>query len=213
MTSLTTTNYLYLIVLMYCDFMQIEVICPTCSPEHPVSHHILKKDLVKCDACETTHMASPSAPQNISIKVVISKHDTSAVQKIELLGQNEVTIGDEFIIDEDDKPSVVQVTSIELPGNKRVRCANAESIKTIWAKVVDEVVVKISLQSGKRTEPIDLPVPGEREFVVGNVEHFNKNYFKIMTIKVRDGALLRKTGKSAKARYIRRMFARLEKST
>ncbi|MCD5409675.1 MAG: hypothetical protein LRZ87_02785 [Methanocellales archaeon] len=61
--------------------------------------------------------------------MVVSKHGTSAVQRIELLGQ-------------------------------------------------DEVVVKISLQSGKHTEPLDLPVPGEREFVVGNIERFNKNYFK-----------------------------------
>ncbi len=195
---------------MYYDFMQIDAICPTCSPEHPVSHHILKKDLVKCDACETTHMTSLSASQNISIKVVVSKHGASAVQRIELSGQDEVTVGDEFIIDEDDELSVVQVMSIELPGNKRVGRANAESIKTIWAKVVNEVVVKISLQFGKHTEPLDLPAQGEQEFVVGNIERFNKNYFKITTIKVRDGALLRKTGKSAKARYIKRICARLE---
>lgn len=193
--------------------MQTDAICPTCSPEHPVSHHILKKDLVKCDTCETIHVISLPASQNISIKVVVSKHGTSAVQRIELLGQDEVAVGDEFIIDEGDELSVVQVMSIELSESKRVGRANAESIKTIWAKAVDEVVVKISLQSGKHTEPLDLPAPGEREFVVGNIERFNKNYFKIKTIKVRDGALLRKTGESAKARYIKRIFARLEKST
>lgn len=192
--------------------MQIDIICPICSPEHPVGHYILKKDLVKCDACGTIYIASLPAPQDISIKVVVSKHDTSTVQSIELLDQDKVAVGDELIMDEDDELSVVQVMSIELSENKRVGSANAKSIKTIWVRDVDEVVVKISLQSGGRTRSIDLSTSGEREFTVGNIERFNKNYSRITAVKVRDGALLKRIGEGARAKYIKRIYARLEKS-
>jgi uncharacterized Zn finger protein len=110
-------------------------------------------------------------------------------------------LGDELIV-ENGSTDVVGITAIELGGGVRKNEAAAESIRALWARKIDKVVVKIAIHMGKTTRSRKVAFDGEVEFVVGSEEYLGK----IIGIKLRHGVLLSRPGQSALAKNIQRMY-------
>ena len=189
----------------------IQAQCPNCSPDAPVPHDILKEEpdiLIKCTTCGTIHPHYSGKKQKTNIRVVISAGDSSSTSTIVQDSDEIISVDDEFIVESgpEGEASFVLVTSIE-SGDKRVNSARADEIDTIWTRYTDMVRTKISITRGWQTESIEMEVPGEREFTVGEMLTSGSDRFAIKKIKVRDGKFLKKEGEIVMAKYIKRIFA------
>ncbi|MFZ3058764.1 MAG: HVO_0476 family zinc finger protein [Candidatus Methanoperedens sp.] len=186
---------------------KIEIECPSCSPKEPVPHIVLKgtKDvLLQCEECGSVH--KQKKPKNALVRVIVSKKGESIHTRAMLSGM--IRKGDELVIDDEatGEAALVKVTSVEV-GDKRMEEAEAEDIKTIWARAIDEVIVKIAISHRETTESIEMRVPGEREFVIGDKVEVNNRKLKIIRIKIRDGCFKSRKGVAVAAKYIKRIYA------
>ncbi len=186
---------------------KIETECPSCSPAEPVPHTVLKgtrEVLLQCEECRSVHRQIK--PKNVLVRVIVSKRGESLHTSAMLSGT--IRKGDELVIDDEatGEASLVEVTSIEA-GDKRLEEAGAEDIKTIWARAIDEVLVKIAISQHETTESLEMRVPGEREFVIGDKVEVNGRKLKIIRIKIRDGGFKSRKGAAVAAKDIRRIYA------
>lgn len=186
---------------------KIEVPCPSCSPVAPVSHIILKgtRDLLlQCEECRSVH--KEKKPKKVPVRVIVSRGEKSIHARAMLSGI--IRKGDELVIDDEatGEAFLVQVASIEV-GDKRKYSAAAEDIKTIWARGIDEVMVKFAISHRETTESIELRTSGEREFVIGDKVRVNNRELKIIRIKIRDGGFKSRKGVAIKAGDIKRIYA------
>jgi len=189
----------------------IQAQCPNCSPHEPVPHDILKEKpdiLIKCTLCDAIHPYYSEKKVKTNIRVVISAGDNSTKSTIVQDCDEIISVDDEFIVESgpEGDASFVLVTSIE-SGDKRVNSARADEIDTIWTRYTDTVTTKISITRGWQTESIEMEVPGEREFTVGEMLSSGSNKFVIKKVKVRDGKFLKRNGECVMAKYIKRIFA------
>ena len=158
----------------------------------------------KCENCGQVHEAPK--PRNVQVRVIVSKGEESVHRKALLSGV--IRTGDELLIDDEvtGEANIVRITSIEV-GDKRKDSARAEDIKTIWARAIDEVIVKIAVSHRETTESIELRVPGEREFVIGEKVKPDNRELEIKKIKIRDGGFKSRRGTAVAAKDIRRIYA------
>ena len=191
----------------------IDVECPSCSPEEPVSHTILKdakEMLLQCDECGSIHRQKKEKEEKqekeMPVRVIVSKDEASFHRNAMLSGR--IRIGEELLIDDEatGEANLVEVTSIEV-GDKRKDSANARDIKTIWARTTDEVTVKIAVNYREITDSIEMKVPGDREYVVGDKITVNNKSVKIVRIKIRDGCFKSRRGVKIPAKYVKRVYA------
>jgi uncharacterized Zn finger protein len=192
---------------------EIEVECPSCSPEEEVGHEVLKEGqspLVRCLECGQVHAAKIKTPKSVTVKVIVSKMDVSNTYKTELDSETILQVDDEMVVDDEETGVVVPILITALDaGGKRVQVARAEDTETIWGRAIDEVTVKISAQSGTEiTEVIEKRVPGDYEFVVGAEEKVGNKRLLITKIKIRDGGFRSRKGDVVLAKYVKRIFAR-----
>lgn len=189
----------------------MEAICPTCSPDEPTTHVILKEKvgLVKCEECGFVHTIPVKKEKVIKLRVIVSRQKESSVQEIEVNEDDDISVGDEFVVDTGVEVSGVKVQSIEMKTAARPERAKARDIAAIWARTIDEVIVKIAVQSGGRTESIGYKTSGDHEFVVGDVIKVKGYEVRITGIKIRDGAHLKRDGQIAKAKDIARIYSRV----
>ncbi|MCZ7394023.1 MAG: HVO_0476 family zinc finger protein [Candidatus Methanoperedens sp.] len=186
---------------------KIEAACPSCSPLTPVPHIILKggRDiLLQCEECGSVHREKK--PKKMLVRVIVSRGEKAIHASAMLSGI--IRKGDELVIDDEEtgEATLVQVASLEV-GDKRKDSAEAEDINTIWARAIDEVVAKIAISRGRITESIEMRVPGEREFVIGDKVRVNNRELKIIRIKIRGGGFKSRKGVAIKAKDIRRIYA------
>lgn len=160
---------------------KLEAECPSCSPDAPV-------------------------PRQVYVRVIVSKGEISVHVRALLSGV--IRTGDELLIDDEATGEAypVKITSIEV-GDKRVDSAAAEDIKTLWARAIDVVTVKIAVSHRQTTESIEMRVPGENEFVVGEKVRVNNRELRIIRIKIRDGGFKSRRGTAVAAKDIRRIYA------
>ena len=182
----------------------LETPCPSCSPDEPVSHKVLKSMLIKCEECGDVH--NRIMERRVAVRVIVSIGDKSI--RIRTLLSGIIKVGDELIMDDETSGDAypVHVSSIEV-GDKRIESARAEEIKTIWARAIDEVVVKIAISHRETTESIEMKVPGDREFVIGEKIKADNRELKIIRIKIRDGKFKSRNGVVVKASNIKRIYA------
>lgn len=185
----------------------IETICPSCSPDTPVNHAILKgrkEELLQCQECKSVH--KEKKPKNLLVRVIVSKGKESVHTRAVLSGK--IRKDDEIVIDDEatGEAYLVKITSIEV-GDKRAEEANAEYIKTIWARAIDEAIVKFAISHRETTESISMRVPGDREFVIGDKVEVNNRKLKIIRIKIRDGGFKSRKGVAVKSKDIKRIYA------
>jgi len=190
---------------------EIEVFCPSCSPKIPVLHDVLKwgqNPVVRCQQCELVHPAKIEIPKPINVNVIISKGEESFKRKTRMPSDDVVYVDDELIVDDESQMQVypIIVTSIESK-DKRVDTAKAEDIDAIWGRAIDEIVIKISINMGKKTESVTKRVSGDYEFVVESEDKAAGKPFSITGIKIRDGSLRSRKGDAVAAKYIKRVFA------
>ncbi len=182
----------------------IETPCPSCSPDKPVSHKKLKSTLIKCEECGDVH--SQRVKKKVPVRVIVSIGDKSV--RIRTLLSGVIRVGNELVMDDETTGEAypVKISSIEV-GDKRKESAHVDDIKTIWARAIEEVVVKIAISHRETTESIEMTVPGEREYVIGEKIKVNKRELKIIRIKIRDGKFKSRNGVSVKASNIKRIYA------
>jgi uncharacterized Zn finger protein len=192
---------------------EIEVECPSCSPEEEIGHEVLKEGqspLVRCLECGQVHATKIKTPKAVSLKVIVSKQDISSTYRTKLDSETILQVDDELVVDDEETGTVCPIL-ITAPdaGGKRVKVARAENTETIWGRAIDEVTVKFSAQEGtEKTEVIEKRVPGDYEFVVGAEEKVGNTRLFINKIKVRDGIFRSRKGDVVLAKYVKRIFAR-----
>lgn len=185
----------------------IETLCPSCSPVDPVSHIILKggkEELLQCQECRSVH--KEAKPKNIPVRVIVSRGKDSINTRALLSGI--IRKGDELVIDDEatGEAYLVEVTSIEVR-DKRKDEGKADEIKTVWARSIDEAIVKFAINHRETTESVSMRVPGEREFVIGEKVEVNNRNLKIVRIKIRDEGFKSRKGTAVMAKNIKRIYA------
>ncbi|WFN34748.1 hypothetical protein L1S32_01085 [Methanogenium sp. S4BF] len=187
--------------------MMYEVHCPICGEE--TTHRILKESsdlLVQCEVCSHVHrVLRPPCPEPVVVRAIISDEDSSQVGTIELNESDKCFIGDFFVAEIGEEVYTVEVCGIEV-GQRRPSRARATDITALWTRVIDSVVVKISVHDGMRTIPCYLRCDGERDFQIGGIENIDGMNVRISHIKLRNGSMMRKEGWKAYARKIRRVY-------
>lgn len=187
--------------------MYIEAYCPGCEAEEEQeviseSHDLL----VRCVQCGTVHhIPRREKPDHIPVKCIVSAGQESRTCRVELRPDEECSIGDHLVAECGEECTGVEVTGIET-GPRRVLRAPAVEISTLWTRVIESVVVKISVHKGWETIPLLMECDGEQPFSVGDVYSVDRKRFRITHIKLRDGALLRKEGWRTVAQKIRRIY-------
>ncbi len=187
-----------------------EAECPSCSPDEPTIHVILKEGgLVKCEGCGYVHAVHVPKKKVIRLRVIVSRHNVSSVQFIDVNEDDIIRVGDEFVVEhENDEVSGIQVQSIEVKTHGRPDDAVAKDVETLWGRTIDEVIVKIAVQKGALTESINYKVNGDFDFTVGDNLKLQGDEAVITSIKVRDGAHSKRKGQVVKAKDIKRIFSR-----
>jgi uncharacterized Zn finger protein len=158
----------------------IDTSCPSCSPE--------KKE------------------KKVPVRVIVSIGEKSL--RIRTLLSGVIRVGDKLVMDDETSGVAypVHISSIEVD-DKRKESAQADEIKTIWVRAIDEVVVKIAISHRETTESIEMTVPGDREYVIGEKIEVDSRELKIIRIKIRDSGFKSRKGIAIKASDIKRIYA------
>ncbi|MDK2833391.1 MAG: hypothetical protein PWP63_478 [Methanolobus sp.] len=191
--------------------VEVEVVCPSCSPREEVPHDVLKTGqniIVRCQECGTVHPATIERAKDVIVKVIISKGQDSLSCTNRMTTEDTVAVDDEIIVDDEQNDEVypIIVTAIDAV-QKRVDSANAADITTIWGRAIDEVIVKISVHQGRHTEALQKRVHGGYEFVIGHTDRVGNIDFEITKIKKRDGTFFSGKGATVEAKHVKRIFA------
>lgn len=182
--------------------------CQVC--DDVTEHQILGKGrnpVARCQVCGSVHPISPTeTKRNVFVKAIVSMEATSRVCSVEMEPDEVCRIGDHFVAECGEEFFGVEVTAIE-SGDTRVRKAAVTEITALWTRKVEEVTVRIAVHDGRTTTSIQITVPGEEPFVVGEVYKSGQRRIRISRIKVRKGGILRNKGDRMEARRIKRIFA------
>ena len=190
---------------------EIEAVCPSCSPKIPVMHDVLKSGqnpIVKCKECGHIHPTKIGNKKPVNVRVVVSKGDESFKRSIQLDPDQVVSEDDELIVEDESEDEVypIIVTSIE-SNEKRVAGEKAGDIGTIWGRSIDEVIVKVAIKNGSKTESFNKRVPGGYDFVVGDEDSVQGKKYIITHIKIRNGEFCSSKGETVEAKHIKRVYA------
>jgi len=185
------------------------LVCPSCGEE---CEHLLVDDsrnpVVRCTLCGHTHRRIPpreKEEEEILVRAIVSSEGESRSCTIPLGPAEPVAVGDFLAAECGDEVYGVEVTSIEA-GGKRVRRAKARDASTLWTRIIDQVVVRASIHQGRITKPVSVACGGDEEFAVGESWTFGPLPFRISHMKLRDGKVVRREGKKAPARAVKRIY-------
>ncbi|RQG95168.1 HVO_0476 family zinc finger protein [Natrarchaeobius chitinivorans] len=177
---------------------RVPTTCPSCSPDLETVHEVLTTSegggtvTVRCSECGHVHKVQPESEPEVTLDVVVSQEGESFTANVTVPAEEELEVGDEFILETDEVLSTVRVTSLELGEQRRREEADAEDVETVWSREVDNVAVNVTVhpQDGSRDDSrsITVYVPGDYEFEVGAVESFGDDEFEIDAVVVRDDA-------------------------
>ncbi|ELZ74958.1 MULTISPECIES: HVO_0476 family zinc finger protein [Haloferax] len=205
---------------------RVPLSCPTCSPDEPTVHEVLKPgghSTVRCTECGHVHKEKIEVPNEIDMNVVVSQDGSSVSTKVSAPAEAEIAKGEEFIVDTPEAIQLVRITGIEVGPEERTEEAQVKDVKTVWTRVVDNVAVNVTVhpKDGKRedTRSITVNVPGDYEFVVGETESFGDEEVEIEGLVVREDAPEYRHGKldhpgdMVYAKDAKRVYARDQTST
>jgi uncharacterized Zn finger protein len=190
--------------------------CDTCGD---VPHRVLRgkvsgKDdivfegVVKCSKCNTVRSVVTREPRPIHVPLIVSFLETSERTSLEFSPEEQVELGQEIELGD----TRLQVTAIEVKG-RRVEAALAKEVSTLWAKRIDQVRVKFSVNKGNRTVPHEVLAAPDEEFEVGEivdlgrdraiVHHIRTRYRTIRDGRVRADEIVRMYGRVVRERVTR----------
>ncbi len=197
---------------MFEEENEIEIKCPNCSPADETWHEILKpgqSPVAKCMDCGHVHSYRVPRVKMKTVKAIVSRMEDSVVMQMLLPEDERFFIDDEFVVEDIDSGEVVpiMITVLEC-GDKRKPSALVKDIDTIWGRAIDEVTVKVAIQRGEITEPVETKVPGDFKFVVGQNMKIDGKDYPIVSIKVRGGGFKSKDGDFVLAKKVKRVYAK-----
>jgi uncharacterized Zn finger protein len=187
----------------------VEAACPQCSPKEEVMHTVVKSHLLKCEQCGFIHRLPHEKKKVVQLRVVVSRGGESSTRQLDVDEDEMLHAGDEFVIDVGEDVSGVRIHSLELHTGGRSEQAMAKNVRTIWARAIDEVVVKIAVQHLGETQSLDYKINGDYEFTIGDLMKLKGYEVRISSIKVREGGIFRRTGKAIKAKDVRRIYSKI----
>jgi predicted Zn finger-like uncharacterized protein len=174
---------------------RVAVVCPSCSPDIETAHEVLKpggQSTVRCTECGHTHKARIESEREVERDVIVSQGGESFPTTVTAPAEETVAVGEEFVLDTPEAILFVRITSLSVGGETRVEEARVEDVETIWTRAVDNVGVAVTLHpkdgAGDETRSVRVQVPGDYEFVVGEVEELGDETFEIEGIHVRGDA-------------------------
>ncbi|QSG15880.1 HVO_0476 family zinc finger protein [Halapricum desulfuricans] len=204
---------------------QVAVPCPACSPDFETVHEVLSEGgqaTVKCTECGHVHKTTLPEETTLQRDVVVSQDGDSFSASTDVPAEETLAVGEEFLLETDEAILTVRITSLEL-ATGRVEEAPAEDVRTIWTRAVGNVSVNTTVhpkggdREGTRSE--ELHVPGDYEFVVGEIDELGELEFTVEGIHLREDAhgynheKLDHDGDMAFAKDIKRLLVRDESST
>lgn len=183
--------------------------CDTCGD---MPHRVLRgkvggkaelvfEGVVKCTKCGTVRSVVTREPRPITVPIVVSWLETSERTSLEFSPDEEVRVGDEIDLDD----TRVEITALEA-GGARVAAAKAGDLSTIWAKRVDKVRVKFSVNKGNRTVAHDVLAAPDEEFAVGDIVDLGKERAIVHHVRTQHRTIHEG---SARADEIVRMYGRV----
>ena len=200
---------------------QVGVECPSCSPSIPTVHEVIKPATtatVRCLQCSHVHKTTIDSSPHTDVSVVISTGADSESTSHRFPADEQLLVGDERIVEIDEVPTGVRITSIETTQGDRVNHADAGDISTLWTRSIDNVGVSVTIhpvdgsREGTRSETYYLP--GDTEITVGEAVPYLDSTIEVEGIVIRSDAVdyARKqydhAGDSAYAKDIARLYAR-----
>ena len=156
---------------------------------------------LRCKECGTKTFQIQDEVEMSTVKVVISDREQSRKSSVEIESDEVLMIGDELLVE----GVPVRIRGIELGTDKRVNSARVSDIGTLWTVMFDKVVVKFSINMGRRTKAGRQIAAPDEEFTVGEMVEVAGTEAVIHRIKTWDKVL--QYG-SAEARDIRRIYGR-----
>jgi uncharacterized Zn finger protein len=178
------------------------IFCPIC--DDVTYHKTIKSEpehLVICTSCGNVHSAALDRTKLASLRVNVSKEGSTERYQIHIPEQELLRVGDELVVDDESRAVVlVQITSLE--SDHRIESSQAGMVKTVWARAIDEVSVKLSIHKGGRTRSFKYQTKGDQPFEVGEIKKLGTIRCRVDKIKLRSGGFAEK----AKARDILRIW-------
>jgi len=157
--------------------------------------------VVKCSKCDQVRSVVVREPRPIEVPVIVSWLESSERTALEFTPGEVITVGQSLDLGE----SRAEVTAIESDG-ARVPSAVAKAITTVWAKRVDKVRVRFSVNKGNRTIAHDLLAVPDEEFAVGDLVDVGRDRAIVHHIRTQYRTLHEGT---ARADEIVRMYGRV----
>jgi len=162
---------------------------------------IVFEGVVRCSKCDAISNVVTREPKPISVPLVVSWLDRSEKTSLEFAPDEDVTVGEELDLGD----TRIEVTAID-SGGRRVTGASAKEIATLWAKRIDQVRVKFSVNKGNRTVPHDVLAAPDEEFEVGEIVDLGKAHAVVHHIRTRQRTI--RQGR-VRADEIVRMYGRI----
>lgn len=183
--------------------------CETCGlVPHRVLHgrvsgkdEIVFEGVVRCSKCGRVRSVVTREPRPIHVPTIISWLQESERTMVEFSPQEDVAVGEEIELGD----VRLRVTAIDAEG-RRVDAAKAREIQTLWAKRMDRVRVKFSVNKGNRTVPHEVLAAADEEFEVGEIVDIGRDRAVVHHIRTRDRTM--REGR-ARADEIVRMYGRV----
>jgi predicted Zn finger-like uncharacterized protein len=207
---------------------RVAVTCPSCSPDIETVHEVLKpggQATVRCTECSHVHKTTVEEDEAVTRDVVVSQDGESFTATVDAPPEETVAVGEEFVLDAEEAIMTVRITDLELGEQRRVEEAVIEDVDTFWTRAVDNVSVNATIHpkegTGNRedTRSVEVFVPGDDEFTVGEVEEHGDEAFEVAGIVVRADAegyqfdKLDYDGDAAIAKDIKRLYGRDQTTT
>ena len=180
--------------------------CPVCGEE--TDFEILKdppEAVVKCTVCGHVMRVTLKEPKVLTVKAVVSYGNDSHTGTIDLIEGDTITVGDYLVAEVGEDSFSVEITSIE-ENNARRQKLPAEKIEVLWARLVDQVIIRASLNKGAITIPLYENVEGNKVYTVDHITSVGGRQFRVTRIKLRKGNIITRKDKTAEAHEIKRIY-------
>jgi len=173
---------------------RLAVTCPACSPDRETVHEILADGgqyTVRCSECDHVHKTDPPTDETVTRSVVVSQDGESWTASTEVPADEQIAVGEEFILETEAAIVTARITSLEVEGG-RVERAPASEVETLWTRAVGNVTVDATVHPGDgthdETASATLHVPGDREFEVGETVTVDDREATLQRFQVREDA-------------------------
>jgi uncharacterized Zn finger protein len=181
-----------------------QIFCPACDID--TDHAVVKsgrENLVRCLNCGTAHPLQREKERLANVKVIINRDGLSQPYHITLPTRQELKVGSELLVDDPARNLVLtKITSLET--DRRLEKVTAGEVKTIWARAIDDVTLKVSIYKDGITHPVSTTVCGNDSFSRGDVLEIDGKRFEVTKIKFRGEGFV----DSAEAKDILRIWGR-----